>query len=98
MERKVTRDMDHAETQGAGWYVQIISDAKCPRAFVGFVKGFLQNSHVQLQHAFIEHLKVVTVEEKMAGLQVEERPVMGERRPTTRERRPTLGRRRSTKY
>lgn len=86
LERTGTRDMNHAESQGAGWYVQIISDAKCSRTFAGFVKGFLKNSHSQLQHAFIEHLK-----------QVPQTPAAGEGQQQ-RPRRPTMGRRRSTYF
>jgi len=52
--RQQTKDLDHVETESGGWYVEIISDAKCNRTFAGFVKGFLKNSHVQLQAAFIE--------------------------------------------
>ena len=59
LERVGTKDLLHAETDtsGSGWYVQIISDAKCPRPYAGFVEGFLKNSHAQLQHAFIDRLK-----------------------------------------
>jgi hypothetical protein len=89
LERTGTRDMHHAESEGAGWYVQIISDARCPRTFVGFVKPFLKNSHAQLQHAFIDHLGVVVEEAKKKGQ---------EQRPQQKQRRPTLGRRRSTKF
>ena len=61
--RVQTKDLLHAETEssGAGWYVEIISDAKCSRTFAGFVKGFLKNSHAQLQHKFIERLREVAV-------------------------------------
>jgi len=77
-----SKDLLHAETRsdGAGWYVEIISDAKCPKLYAGFVKGFLRNSHAQLQHAYIDRLKT--------SAQTISRP------PTTR--RPTLGRRRSS--
>jgi hypothetical protein len=68
--------------------VQIISDARCPKAFASFVKGFLKNSHVQLQQAFIEKVKGMPVEE--AGTEE------SLQRPQQRERRPTIGRRKSS--
>lgn len=82
--RVQTKDLLHAETEtdGAGWYVEIISDAKCPRMYAGFVKGFLKNSHAQLQHAFIDRLKVAAVTPQL-------------KRPPA-PRRPTLSRRRSS--
>jgi hypothetical protein len=88
LERTGTRDMQHAESQGTGWYVQIISDAKVSRTFAGFVKGFLKNSHAQLQHAFVEHLEVLAKEQELTnGSQPQGKP-----------RRPTMGRRRSTYF
>jgi hypothetical protein len=84
-----TKDTLHMrnDSGGGGWYVQIISDARCPKAFASFVKGFLKNSHVQLQQAFIEKVKETPVE-----------PTEGEQaqRPPMRERRPTIGRRKSS--
>jgi len=73
--RVKAKDLLHAETssRGGGWYVEIVSDAKCPKTFAGIVKGFVRNSHTQLQQAFIEILK--------------QRPSMGKRRPTLGRRR-----------
>lgn len=89
--RVQTKDLLHADTEsdGAGWYVEIISDAKCPRVYAGFVKGFLKNSHAQLQHSFIDRLKVDSAE-KMKKRETPElkRPEM--------KKRPTLSRRRSS--
>lgn len=79
LERTGTRDMHHAESQGVGWYVQIISDAKCPRMYAGFVKGTLKNSHAQLQYAFIDHLKQMPKEDLQ---QKQRRPTLGRRRST----------------
>ena len=76
LERTGTRDHLHAEDQGAGSYVQIISDAKCPRTFAGFVKGFLKNSHSQQERAFIEKL------EATQGQKRQRRPTLGRRRST----------------
>lgn len=46
------------ELESAGeWRVEIRTDAKCSRAFAGLVKGQLQNSHAQLEAAFIEKVK-----------------------------------------
>lgn len=75
LERTGTRDHLHGESSGAGWYVQIISDAKCSRTFAGFVKGFLKNSHAQLEHAFIERLQATPA-------QRQRRPTLGRRRST----------------
>jgi hypothetical protein len=88
LERTGTRDMHHAESQGAGWYVQIVSDAKCPRMYAGFVKGSLKNAHAQLQNAFIDYLKQMPPEafQKVNGTRPQQ------------TRRPTLGRRRSTNF
>lgn len=74
LERTGTKDHLHAETEGAGAYVQIVSDAKCSRTFAGFVKGFLKNSHVQLQRSFIEKLQETPAEMR------ERRPTLGRRR------------------
>ncbi|TKA34578.1 hypothetical protein B0A54_13634 [Friedmanniomyces endolithicus] len=73
-----TKDLLHAETGPGegGWYVQIVSDARCSVTFQGIVKGFLKNSHVQLQKAFIEKLK------EPAHLPREKRPELGRRRST----------------
>lgn len=73
LERVKSKDLLHADNTSGGWYVQIVSDAKCSKTFAGFVKGFLKNSHAQLQTAFIERLKA--------------RPAMGNRRPTLGRRR-----------
>jgi hypothetical protein len=85
-----TKDSLHNrnDSGGGGWYVQIISDAKCPKAFASFVKGFLKNSHVQLQQAFIEKVKEMPAEEIGAEESLQ--------RPQQRERRPTIGRRKSS--
>lgn len=73
LERTGTKDHLHAEHEGAGSYVQIVSDARCPRTFASFVKGFLKNSHVQLQRSFIERLKTTPGERR------QRRPTMGRR-------------------
>ncbi|KAK4545239.1 hypothetical protein LTR36_003419 [Oleoguttula mirabilis] len=73
LKRLKSKDLAHADMTGDGWYVEIVSDAKCSKTFAGFVKGFLKNSHAQLQRAFIERLKA--------------RPVMGSKRPTLGRRR-----------
>jgi len=99
-----TKDLLHIKTTGAtgntGWYVQIISDARCPRAFASFVKGFLKNSHVQLQAAFIEKLKddgAQQPEQPLAPIGEESaEPTAATPQRPGRERRPTLGRRRSS--
>ncbi|KAK3680745.1 hypothetical protein LTR37_021079 [Vermiconidia calcicola] len=75
LERKGTRDMLHADGEGAGWYVQIVSDAKCSKTYASFVKGFLRNSHAQLQRAFVERLQATPQERKR-------RPTVGRRRST----------------
>lgn len=89
--RVQTKDLLHAETEsdGAGWYVEIISDAKCPRVYAGFVKGFLKNSHAQLQHAFIDRLKVDSAQ------RVVQKDTPELKRPEMKKR-PTLSRRRSS--
>ncbi|CAK3796290.1 Hypothetical predicted protein [Lecanosticta acicola] len=76
LERVRTKDLMHAETTGGtgGWYVQIVSDARCSRTFAGFVKGFLKNSHQQLQRAFIEKLQATRAQ------QGSRRPTIGRRR------------------
>ncbi|KXL47547.1 hypothetical protein M433DRAFT_139449 [Acidomyces richmondensis BFW] len=68
-----SKDLLHADTGDGGWYVQIISDARCPKTFVGIVKGFVKNSHAQLQNAFIEKLK-------MSPAHRARRPTLGRRR------------------
>lgn len=73
LERVKSKDLAHADMTGEGWYIEIVSDARCSKTFAGFVKGFLKNSHTQLQRAFIERLKA--------------RPAMGSRRPTLGRRR-----------
>lgn len=85
--RVQTKDLLHAETEsdGSGWYVEIISDARCSRTFAGFVKGFLKNSHAQLQHTFIDRLKITAAEKQQKKQQ---------RPPVVK--RPTLSRRRSS--
>jgi hypothetical protein len=74
LERTGTKDHLHAESQGAGSYVQIVSDARCPRTFAGFIKGFLKSSHVQLQRSFIEKLQATPEERR------QRRPTLGRRR------------------
>lgn len=83
LQKAKTRDLLHAdrESDGAGWYVEIISDAKCSKVYASFVKSFLKNSHGHLQHAFINRLREVT---KSRG------------KATSTAARPTLGRRRSS--
>jgi hypothetical protein len=76
LERTRTKDHLHGEAKGAGAYVQIVSDARCPRTFAGFVKGFLKSSHVQLQRAFIEKLQATPAERR------QRRPTLGRRRST----------------
>ena len=79
LERVTSKDMHHAESAGhVGWYVQIISDAKCPRTFAGFVKGALKNSHAQLEHAFIDRLKAPKQEQQPQTA----RPKLSRRRST----------------
>lgn len=76
LERVQTKDLLHAETTGGtgGWYVQIVSDARCNRTFAGFVKGFLKNSHEQQKRAFIEKLQATPKEQRAR------RPTLGRRR------------------
>lgn len=82
LERSGTKDLMHADTTSSGgWYVEIISDAKCPRTFVSIIKGFLKNSHSQLQHTYIDRVKVSATAAP---------------RPKMPPKRPTLGRRRSS--
>lgn len=113
-ERLGTKDLVHAETEssGAGWYVEIVSDARCPRTFVSIIKGFLKNSHAQLEHAFIDRLKVEAEEEKKreeeakaaetAAAAAAAAPADAAARPPMKQRpsmgpkRPTLSRRRSS--
>lgn len=87
-----TKDLSHmhSETGSAGWHVQILSDARCPKAFAGFVKGFLKNSHIQLEQAFIDKLT------EISATLAQKPDVAAPLRPQQRERRPTLGRRRSS--
>lgn len=87
-ERK-SKNLLHADRSGGGqWFVQIVSDAKCNRTFANFVKGFLRNSHTQLENAFVEKVKESSTAETNGAPQ----------RPTAGARRPTLGRRRSTGF
>ncbi|EME85305.1 uncharacterized protein MYCFIDRAFT_210196 [Pseudocercospora fijiensis CIRAD86] len=69
-----SKDSDHVGDSGAGWYVQIVSDAKVEKMFAGFVKGFLKNSHRQLQAAFVERLKDTPAQQRCR------RPTLGRRR------------------
>lgn len=72
-----SKDLMHTESEGGGWYVQIISDAKCNRTFAGFVRGFLKNSHSQLQRAFIDRCEEMkTAQPTRRG----RRPTLGRRR------------------
>lgn len=82
MKRVTTRDLMHAETDGTGWFVQITSDARCNRTFAGFVKGFLKNSHAQLESAFIDKCN----------------DIRNAPPASTRPRRPTIGRRKSSVF
>ena len=75
LEKVRSKNLNHADTTSSGWYVQIVSDAKVNRAFASFVKGFLRNSHQQLQHAFVEKLK--DVGEQQDG---SKRPKLGRRK------------------
>lgn len=88
--RVQTKDLLHAETEsnGAGWYVEIISDARCPRMYAGFVKGVLKNSHAQLQRAFIERLKVDTAQRQIATSKLERKE--GKKRLTLSRRRSSV--------
>lgn len=76
LERTVSKDLLHADIGPghSGWYVSIVSDARCSRTFVGIVKGFLKNSHVQLQQAFIEKAKQTPAQQRSR------RPTLGRRR------------------
>ncbi|EMC92417.1 hypothetical protein BAUCODRAFT_288309 [Baudoinia panamericana UAMH 10762] len=74
LERVKSKDLLHAETTGGGWYVQIISDARCNKTFVTIVKGFLKNSHAQLQAAFIEKLRAPPAQQRSR------RPTLGRRK------------------
>lgn len=88
--RVQTKDLLHAETEsdGAGWYVEIISDAKCSKTFAGFVKGFLKNTHSQLQHKFIERLREASV--GTSGGRKPGEDSKGEERPRLRRRRSSV--------
>lgn len=85
--RVKSKDLLHADHTGGKWFIQIISDARCSRTFAGFVKGFLKNSHSQLERAFVDKA------------QEESTNVNGDvtQRPGT-SRRPTLGRRKSSQF
>ncbi|KXT05996.1 hypothetical protein AC578_360 [Pseudocercospora eumusae] len=74
LERIKAKDLDHAGDSGPGWYVQIVSDAKVEKVFASFVKGFLKNSHQQLQQAFIEKLKATPTQQR------NRRPTLGRRK------------------
>lgn len=74
LERVQSKDLAHAQMSGGGWFVQIVSDARCNRTFAGFVKGFLKNSHTQLQRAFIEKLQQTPAQQRSR------RPTIGRRR------------------
>ncbi|KAK5116468.1 hypothetical protein LTR62_008017 [Meristemomyces frigidus] len=74
LQRVASKDLMHADKGMGGWYVQIISDARCSRTFAGIVKGFLKASHSQLQTAFIGKLQA-SRQEQMSG-----RPTLGRRR------------------
>jgi len=88
LDRIRSKSMLHADRTGGGqWFVQIISDAKCNRTFANFVKGFLRNSHTQLENAFVEKAKESSTVTNGAP-----------QRPAPGSRRPTLGRRRSSKF
>jgi hypothetical protein len=73
LQRVTSKDLMHHDTGTGTWYVQIISEARCNKTFVGIVKGFLKNSHTQLQAAFIEKLKTPPQQRKR-------RPTLGRRR------------------
>lgn len=85
-----TNDLENVKSRselyaaGGQWYVEILSDAKCSRTFSGFVKGFLKNSHSQLQGAFVDRAKEAS--EKAGG------------RMNASGRRPTIGRRKSSRF
>ncbi|KAK4505363.1 hypothetical protein PRZ48_003326 [Zasmidium cellare] len=74
IERVQSKDLAHAQMMGEGWYVQIVSDARCNKTFAGFVKGFIKNSQTQLQMAFIEKLQASPAEQR------KRRPTLGRRR------------------
>lgn len=93
--RSGSKNLLHADREGGSgggqWFVQIVSDAKCNRTFANFVKGFLKNSHTQLETAFVEKAK------QSGG--INGAGVNGNaQRPGPGARRPTLGRRRSSKF
>ena len=73
LDRVKSKDLAHASMSGEGWFIEIMSEARCSITFASFVKGALRNSHLQLQRAFIERLKA--------------RPAVGSRRPTLGRRR-----------
>lgn len=79
LSRSETKDSRHADTQSGGLYVQIISDASCPRLYAGYVKGFLKNSHAQQQHAFVDRLRASGAKSRP---QNSRRPTLGRRRST----------------
>lgn len=74
--RVKSKDLMHTESEGGGWYVQIHSDARCNMTFASFVRGFLKNSHAQLQQAFIDKC----VEMKSAPTGRSRRPTIGRRK------------------
>lgn len=80
-----TKSRNELYATGGQWYVEIVSDAKCSRTFSGFVKGFLKNSHSQLQGAFVDRLKEASKAQQGA-------------RPQAGGRRPTIGRRKSSRF
>lgn len=84
LSRTKSKDLMHTESEGVGWYVQIVSDARCNRTFASFVRGFLKNSHAQLQQAFISKLETMRAALSDAD--------------QGQGRRPTLNRRRSSMF
>ncbi|GAB7360023.1 hypothetical protein MBLNU230_g7547t1 [Neophaeotheca triangularis] len=39
------------------WRVEIVSDCRCSKVYASFVKGFIKNSHDQLEKSYIEKLQ-----------------------------------------
>lgn len=74
LERVQSKDLAHAQMMGEGWYVQIVSDARCNKTFASFVKSFVANSQKQLQQSFIEKLQATPAEQRTR------RPTLGRRR------------------
>lgn len=79
LERVQSKDMLHASTAGSGWYIQITSDAQCNVTYATFVKGFLKNTHVQLERSFVDKLRA-TPSQQQNGQKEQRRPTLGRRK------------------